>query len=196
MFQNESVRSSRTARRTAQARIGALLSLSAVVWGAAAPVLAEEEPQRPVLSIAGEDAPPNHLVWAARACYIEATFREADCVAVLWVARKRAERSDRGWLELLSDYSAVRANTPRAKEVRGYPWGDVAGKSAVWNRQWQRLRELVVEFASGQHADPCPRAQHGGGSMDSPHGRMVPARCSLATANIFYAVRAWRPVKR
>ena len=155
---------------------------------------AEEEP--PSLSAIGQDAPANHLIWAARACYIEATFREADCVALLWVAKKRAERSEREWLELLSAYSAVHANNPRAKEVRAFPWGDVTGKSSVWNRQWKRLRELVVEVASGQHRDPCPRAQHWGGSMDSPHGRMVPARCSAVTVNTFYAVRAWRDRKR
>lgn len=192
MFENESIRSTRAARAMPQAHVGALLLVVASLWGITVPVCAEEEPQHPELSVAGEDGPANHLVWAARACYIEATFRESDCIALLWVARKRAERSDRNWLELLSDYSAVHANTPRAKEVRGYPWGDVEGKTTVWNRQWHRLRELVVEFASGQHADPCPRAQHWGGSMDSAHGRMIPARCSVVTANTFYAVRAWR----
>lgn len=155
-----------------------------------ASALAEEEP--PTLSEVSEDAPSNHLIWAARACYIEATFRAADCVALLWVARKRAERSDREWLDLLSEYSAIHANNPRAKEVRAFPWGDVTGKSKVWNKQWKRLRDLVVEFASGQQPDPCPRAQHWGGSMDAPHGRMVPARCSAVTVNTFYAVRAWK----
>lgn len=143
-----------------------------------------------------EAEPPNQLIWAARACYVEATFRESDCVALLWVARKRAEHSGREWLDMLADYSAVHADNPRAREVRGYPWGDVAGKSAVWNRQWQHLREVVVEFASGQRPDPCPRARHWGGSMDSPRGRMVPARCSKATVNTFYAVRAFKPAQR
>jgi hypothetical protein len=155
---------------------------------------AEEEPSAHLSGVIaeGEDAPANHLIWAARACYIEATFRESDCVALLWVARKRAEGSARGWLELLSDYSAVRANNPRAEEVRSFPWADVSNKTNRWNRNWERLRQLVVEFASGQHADPCPRARHWGGTMDYPHGRMVPARCSIVTANTFYAVRAWR----
>ena len=175
-------------RRFAPLRVVACVVVAitlGVPWSAAA----EEEP--PTLGTVGQDA-PNHLVWAARACYLEATFREADCIALLWVARKRAERSQREWIELLSDYSAIHANNPRAKEIRDYPWGDVAGKTRTWNRQWQRLRQLVVEVASGQHRDPCPRAQHWGGSMDNPHGRMVPARCSAITVNTFYAVKAWR----
>jgi len=170
------------------------LLLALLVASTPLSAFAEEEPSAHLSGVLedGKDPPPNHLIWAARACYIEATFRESDCVALLWVARKRAERSEREWLELLSDYSAVHADNPRAKEVREFPWGDVAGKSTTWNRGWKRLRELVVEVASGQHADPCPRAQHWGGSMDNPHGRMVPARCSIVTANTFYAVRAWR----
>lgn len=130
----------------------------------------------------------DHLVWAARACYLEATWRESDCIALLYVVQKRAERVERPWLDVLRDYSALFASNPRAKEVRTYPWGDVPEKSEGWNRRWQRLRELVVEFASGQHEDPCPRAEHWGGKMDKPRGRMVKARCAASTANTFYAV--------
>jgi hypothetical protein len=166
------------------------LLLLGVLTAIPLPAAAEEEP--PTLSTLTEDAASNHLIWAARACYVEATFRETDCLALLWVARKRAERAQNEWLDMLSAYSAVHANNPRAKEVRAFPWGDVPGKSKVWNRRWQRLRELVVEFASGQHADPCPRAQHWGGTMDHPQGRMIPARCSAVTVNTFYAVKAWR----
>jgi hypothetical protein len=170
------------------------LLLASLIAATPLRALAEEEPSAHLSGALedGEHAPANHLIWAARACYIEATFRESDCVALLWVARKRAERSQREWLAMLSDYSAVHADNPRAKEVRAFPWGDVAGKTTRFNRNWKRLRELVIEVASGQHADPCPRAQHWGGSMDDPHGRMVPARCSIVTANTFYAVRAWR----
>ena len=50
-----------------------------------------------------------------------------------------------------------------------------------------------MEFASGQHEDPCPRAEHWGGSMDKPKGRMIRARCAVSTVNTFYAVRAALP---
>jgi hypothetical protein len=134
----------------------------------------------------------DHLIWAARVCYLEASWRESDCIALLWVARKRAERVDRPWLDVLNDYSALRAKNDRAREVRTYPWGDIPGKSATFNRRWQRLRALVVEVASGQHKDPCPRAEHWGGKMDQPRGNMVKARCAASMANTFYAVRAVR----
>jgi hypothetical protein len=145
------------------------------------------------LFVRAEPAPrADNLIWAARICYLEATWRESDCIALLWVAQKRAQRVDRPWLDVLHDYSALHVNKPRALEVREFPWGDIPGKSAAFNRRWQRLRELVVEVASGQRPDPCPRAEHWGGKMDHPRGRMVPARCSASTANTFYAVRAMR----
>jgi hypothetical protein len=135
---------------------------------------------------------PNHAVWAARACYLEASFREADCIALLYVARKRAERVSRPWFAVLRDYSAIDADNPRAREVREYPWGDIPGKPAAFNARWERLRQLVVEVASGQRQDPCPRAEHWGGKMDKPQGRMVPARCAVSTANTFYTLRPRR----
>jgi hypothetical protein len=128
------------------------------------------------------------LLWAARICYLEASWRESDCTALLWVARKRARRAGHSWFNVLRRYSAIRAHTARAQDVREYPWGDVPGKPDSFNRRWERLRNLVVEFNEGKHADPCPRAVHWGGSMDHPHGRMIPARCAVLTANTFYAL--------
>jgi hypothetical protein len=133
---------------------------------------------------------PSELVWAARVCYLEATWRESDCVALLYVAQKRANRVGRSWLDVLREYSAINARNARATEVRSYPWGDVPNQSEAFNRRWQRLRELVSEFAEGKQSDPCPRAEHWGGSMDHPRGRMIPARCAASTVNTFYAVKA------
>lgn len=97
------------------------------------------------------------LVWAARACYLEASFRKHDCLAILHVAKKRADRVGRFWVDVLTQYSALGANNPRAREVREYPWSDIEGKPAAFNRRWRLLRALVVEFASGQHTDPASR---------------------------------------
>jgi hypothetical protein len=131
----------------------------------------------------------SQLIWAARACYLEASFRESDCIALLYVVQKRANRVNRSWVDVLRAYSAINANNARAKEVREYPWADIPGKPEPFNERWLRLRELVSEFADGQHADPCPRAEHWGGSMDHARGRMVPARCAASMANTFYAVK-------
>lgn len=175
-------RSRAKVERNDRARLGVLLALAAItstlITGGRARAAGEES---------------SDLIWAARACYIEATFKETDCVALLWVAQKRADRVSRPWLDVLRDYSAVNAKNDRAREVRTYPWGDVEGKPTAWNQRWKRLRQLVVEFASGQHEDPCPRAEHWGGSMDKPKGRMIRARCAASTVNTFYAVRAAVP---
>jgi hypothetical protein len=135
---------------------------------------------------------PSQLVWAARVCYLEATWRESDCVALLYVAKKRANRVGRSWLDVLREYSAINAHNPRATEVRSYPWADVPNQPDGFNRRWLRLRELVSEFAEGKQSDPCPRAEHWGGTMDHPRGNMIPARCAAATVNTFYAVKAMR----
>jgi hypothetical protein len=139
------------------------------------------------------DAPS--LLWAARTCYLEASFNSSDCVALLWVARKKAERVQKPWVEVLRQYSSIRTKTPRAQEVSAFPWGDVPGKTESFNRRWQDLRDLVVQFTEGAHEDPCPNAEHWGGSMDHPQGRMIRARCAVTTANTFYAIGArsrWR----
>lgn len=139
---------------------------------------------------------PEARLWAARTCYVEASFRSDDCVALLWVMHKRAKRAGRPWLDMLRDYSAINADTKRANEARAFPWGDVPAKPDSFNRQWGKLRDLVAEFAEGKLADPCPRAYHWGGTMDPARGRMVRARCAVTTANTFYAVTRPQGVRR
>lgn len=114
-------------------------------------------------------------------------------MALIHVARKRAARVGRAWLDVLREYSALRARNARAAEVRAYPWGVVPDKTPAWNARWAALRQLVAEVERGQHEDPCPAAEHWGGRMDPQRGRMIPARCAGATANTFYAVRAADP---
>ena len=134
----------------------------------------------------------------ARVCYLEASFREADCITIFHVARKRAAAERGIGLEtvtvvevvaMLVNYSAINARNPRAEEVREYANEDVASKGRKWNTRWARLRTLSFELCEGRHPDPCPAARHWGGTMDPPRGGMIPARCAAATANTFYAVR-------
>ena len=185
---------SNKSERRFSASIGAMLAAVLACACAIARAESGEASQLIARAEAGEASPaaapdPSKLVWAARICYLEASFRESDCIALLWVAKKRASRVDRPWLDVLRDYSAINASNERARRVRAFPWGDIDGRSDVFNRSWERLRELVTEFAEGKHKDPCPRAEHWGGTMDHPHGRMVKARCAAATVNTFYAVK-------
>ena len=101
-------------------------------------------------SAAPGEPDPQQLVWAARVCYLEATWRESDCVALLYVAKKRAHRVGREWLDVLREYSAIHAHNARAAEIRTYPWGDVPNMTDGFNRHWLRLRELVSEFVAGK----------------------------------------------
>jgi hypothetical protein len=184
------------ARKRSHARACGLLtlvlSLMAGAQARAEPAAAPDDANLAGVEARAEGVAPGdpELIWAARACYLEATWRESDCIALLWVAQKRAQRVSRPWIDVLRDYSAIEAKTERAREVRAFPWGDIPGKADAFNQRWQRLRELVVEVAAGQHKDPCPRAEHWGGSMDHPKGRMIRARCAASTVNTFYAVRA------
>ena len=107
-------RCTENARKRSQARVCGLVTivLCLLSSGAARAEPIEEDP---------------HLIWAARACYLEATWRESDCIALLWVAQKRAQRVSRPWIDVLRDYSAIEANNERAREVREFPWGDIPG---------------------------------------------------------------------
>jgi hypothetical protein len=131
----------------------------------------------------------DQLIWGARGCFLEAGWSESDCAALMWVVMKQAAIAKRPWYEVMRAYSALSAPLPRAREISAYPWGDVPGKSESFNQRWARLRELVQALAEGHHRDPCPHAMHWGGHMDHPQGRMIPARCVVKTANIFYALK-------
>lgn len=143
----------------------------------------------PLMQLAHGGDPPELI--AARDCVLEADFRLNDCAGILHTARKRKPLQ---WLEGVIEYSApaLRAKLPRAQEIRTYPDGDVPGKSASFNRKWAVLRAFVRRVLAGEVRDPCPGAVYFGGKMDSPHGRMVPAKCAGSTANTFYALARGR----
>lgn len=128
------------------------------------------------------------LLSLARVCHLEATWRRADCIAIYWVATRRAEMRGIPWADALTSYSVLyRSDTPRAREVSAYPWGDVPGKSARWNRRWADLRALAVELAAGEHGNPCEGAIGWGGTVDAVRDGQVPVVCAAKTANWFYA---------
>lgn len=130
---------------------------------------------------------------AARVCYAEAEFRQADCIAILHVARKRAERTGRSWQAELWRYSSLRrSHGPRARWVRHLPDGDVRGKGAAWNTRWRDLRGLIARFDAGLLEDPCPNAFGWGGPMDSRRPGQVRVRCAVKMANWFYRLPAVR----
>lgn len=127
----------------------------------------------------------------ARVCFLEAGFSRPDCAAMVGVARLRAARVGRPWVDVLVDYSALTEPNARARSVRSFPWGDVQKKGETFNAHWGALRAYVVEALDGQHPSPCPRAEHWGArnlESDKPSGRMVPARCWAKTRNVFYAL--------
>lgn len=137
---------------------------------------------------------------AARACYVEATWSEADCAALLWVVRKRAERSGRTFVDTLLAYSALKSDSRRVREVRSWTADDVPGQSASWNRRWAKLRTLAADVLAGRVQDPCSaRTVHWGGmSLRGDHeraqralraGKWVLARCSQRTSNTFFEER-------
>jgi len=140
-------------------------------------------------SIAHERVAP--VLYLSRVCFLEATWRHEDCTAIAWIARKRAARVGRPWIEVLRRYSVLdRQLTERAREVATYPDADVPGKSARFNREWAALREHARRLVAGDVPDNCPEALHWGGVTDLPREGMVLAVCAGqgATANRLYAV--------
>jgi hypothetical protein len=146
---------------------------------------------------------------SAQACYLEASFRKADCAALLNVVGKRAGvRNRTGWpkdwfasagskfLRELERYSAISSPNDRARMIRNYPWADVYGQSPAFNARWGELRGFVIRVLTGAVKDPCPAATQWGAryGIDMKRaaravkdGRWIPARCATGTANAFYA---------
>lgn len=129
-------------------------------------------------------------LWVARSCFGEATWNHHDCASIFWVYRKRAARAGVDWFGVMRRYSEpLKGKTARSREILTYPWGDVPGKSARFNRNWTKLRELATRLVAGEVPDPCPEAIHFGGRMDVLRPGTIPARCAAQglTANTLIA---------
>lgn len=143
---------------------------------------------------------PQHVV-AASVCWLESSFAQADCAALLHVLMRRAERAGVPLVEMAWRYSALRRNHARAALARALPDGDEPTWTAAINRRWSALRETALGVLNGSVADPCPGAtQWGGMGLHADErraraalasGRWVHARCAVGTANTFF-----REVKR
>jgi len=138
----------------------------------------------------------------AQACWIEAGFSLPDCAAIAFVVARRAELAGVTFAEMLADYSALDAPTPRARKARRFPDGDVRGMTPAWNEDWARLREHAAAVMWGEVEDPCDGAQHWGSrriSSDVQRAqraladrRWAVVRCADRTVNRFYRVRGLR----
>lgn len=139
-------------------------------------------------------------ITAAHACFVEASWSETDCAALLHVARKRAARRGHSWLQELLRYSALHTRSARVLEVLTWPDADVPGRSTTWNLRWSHLRRYAARVLAGEVPDPCPAATQWGGlalptdaaraARAVKQGRWIPARCAARTANAFFAERA------
>ncbi len=124
----------------------------------------------------------------ARVCKLEAEGSAADCDAIYWIGRKRFRGS---WLDGLLLYSRLYSrDNDRAQRIARLPWGPIPGASKRENRQWARIRARAAALVAGKRPDPCPRAVHWGGTVDSPRGRQIPATCAAQgrTKNTLYVV--------
>lgn len=118
----------------------------------------------------------------------EADWNEPDHVAIAYVLLRRWQQfhqargpiSFQRYMQLYS--STMKVDTERARWVRALPWGELEGPYA---KRWRRVRELVSAWGEGRIKDPCPQAQHWGGTMDRPGKSWEAVTCGL-TKNIFY----------
>ena len=128
----------------------------------------------------------------------EADWHEPDHIAIAYVLVRRWQQFNaaRGpvtfqrYMQLYS--STMKVDTERARWVRALPWGELDGP---YGKRWKRVRELVEAWGSGKVKDPCPDAQHWGGTMDRPGKTWEAVSCGL-TKNIFYISRDRRLASR
>jgi hypothetical protein len=121
----------------------------------------------------------------------EADWHEPDHIAIAHVLVKRWQRARQkssitfqGFMQRYS--STMKVDTERARWVRALPWGELPGPH---KQRWSKVMALVNAWGAGKVGDPCPDAEHWGGTMDRPGKTWEPISCGL-TKNIFYAPRA------
>lgn len=120
-----------------------------------------------------------------------------DHAAISHVLKRKADRHGLPLLDVLVRYIASR----RIQDVRR-PWLYQLRLDATKPRDWPRnlswaahidrwlaCVERARSFLAGTLPDPCG-AEHFGGVMDVPRGRMQIAACSGLTKNTFFTVRA------
>lgn len=144
----------------------------------------------------GQAPDPNLPTLLAQVCYVEATWRTDDCAAIVHVLVKRAERAGVPLADMAVRYSAIDADTPRARQVRTFP----AGLEPRQLAKWQRLEATAQGVLDGKVPNPCPRASHWGSprlksdvrrAMSALEaGRWTRAACRAPVANAFFADRA------
>jgi hypothetical protein len=119
-----------------------------------------------------------------------------DHAAIAHVLARKAERHRMPLLDVLVRYVASQHVTDtrrpwlyelRLDATKPAHWPHSLAWSAHVGR-WLACVERAREFLRGDLADPC-HAEHFGGVMDTPRGRMQIAACSGVTRNTFYTVR-------
>lgn len=188
-----------------RALTGLLLGVFCALVARRCAVQAQESAPSPHVAAVVHDSPagrpaaggalPPELV-AARACWLEATWRTDDCTAVLYVLMRRADRARVDLSTMAWRYTALRASTPRAELARQLPDGDEPSWSPAYNRRWAALRAHAAAVLAGRVLDPCPGATHWGGlalATDRRRaetavraGRWRRVQCARPTANAFF----------
>lgn len=123
---------------------------------------------------------------AARACWIEASFSESDCAAIVYALSKRAQR--RGWAftRMALVYSALKARNGRAARARALPAGDEPSFSESENRGWARVRKTAAAALERKVPNPCPGATHW-------NARLLPREAQRAVSAV--EAGTWRAVR-
>lgn len=120
-----------------------------------------------------------------------------DHAAISHVLKRKADRHGVPLLDVLMRYIASRrvhdARRPwlyqlRLDATKPRDWPRNLSWSAHADR-WLACVERARAFLAGTLPDPCG-AEHWGGVMDTPRGRMQIAACSGMTRNTYYTVRA------
>lgn len=148
-------------------------------------------------SSGASSGPGGSSLLVARACFVEASFRLADCAAIAYVLRARAMRTGWSLHRTTLAYSALDADTPRAALARSLPAGDEPSFTPAQNKRWALVRAVARAALEGRVGNPAPGARHWGSrglpndvaraqrAIDAGRWRLVPAQ----TVNAFYADR-------
>jgi hypothetical protein len=183
-----------------------ILALATVIAPSAAGAEAREgDSPRPVTD---EEWTPEARLWLARSVLGEVGWRRPEeYSAVAWVYATRARTSRRySFLKMVRTYSAAvkgRGNSRnpwlyelRPNMTRPPSWPEGPRWEGLHAVAWAEVLVWANEWAAGKRPNPCPGANHFGGSVD--HYRAVAKRwtrvkCTSKMRNRFYTSLRLRP---
>jgi hypothetical protein len=113
--------------------------------------------------------------------------------AIPWLLYRRWQRVGGSFEGLILTYcKALNGKRPWLLELGAFgvepeSWPAASASWSVHRKLWLDAYARIGAWSRGEIADPCASTRHFGGGMDTPRGKMIPARC-VGSKNNYWKV--------